>query len=97
MVYLMATPDEFTGPVNLGNPTEVTILDLAKKIIALTNSKSEIEFQLLPDDDPVQRCPNIDIAKSALGWTPRVALNDGLIKTVRYFETLLSRTSVTAV
>jgi len=97
MLRLMATPDEFTGPVNLGNPNEFTILDLAKKVIALTRSKSEIEFKSLPDDDPVQRCPNINLAKSTLGWAPKIALDDGLTNTVSYFETLLNRMSATPV
>lgn len=89
LLRLMATAPEFTGPVNLGNPEEITIRDLAKKIIALTSSRSELVFSPLPDDDPVQRCPNIDLARQQLGWEPTVSLNVGLRKTLDYFFAIL--------
>jgi len=83
---LMATPDDFTGPVNLGNPEEFTILELARKVIANTGSKSEIVFEPLPSDDPVQRQPDISLAKQMLQWQPVVALNEGLRRTISYFR-----------
>ena len=89
LIGLMGAPDEMTGPVNLGNPTELTIRELAEKIIDMTASKSELESQPLPGDDPMQRCPDIGLAKSALRWEPRVALEDGLEKTIRYFKETL--------
>jgi UDP-glucuronate decarboxylase len=89
-IRLMATPDDFTGPVNLGNPGEFTILELAEKVIALTNSKSGILFRPLPADDPVQRQPDITLARSSLGWEPTVPLDKGLETTVEYFDRLLS-------
>jgi len=89
LIGLMGAPDEMTGPVNLGNPTELTIRELAEKIIDMTASKSELEGHPLPGDDPMQRCPDIGLAKSALRWEPRVALEDGLEKTIRYFKETL--------
>ena len=85
-VRLMNTPDEFTGPVNLGNPGEFTIFELAEKAIALTGSKSKIVFRPLPSDDPLQRCPDIRLAKAELGWSPKIALEEGLAKTIQYFR-----------
>jgi UDP-glucuronate decarboxylase len=85
----MATPDELTGPVNLGNPTEITVLELAEKIIALTNSSSQIVRKPLPEDDPKQRRPDTALAQSALGWRPTMPLDEGLKRTVIYFEGLL--------
>lgn len=85
-VRLMDSPDGFTGPVNLGNPVEFTVLELAQKVIELTNSKSELIFKTLPGDDPRQRQPNITLAKTVLGWEPAVQLEEGLIKTISYFE-----------
>ncbi len=85
-VRLMATPDEFTGPVNVGNPGEFTILELARKVIELTGSKSKIEFRPLPSDDPMQRKPDIALAKSALQWAPKVPLEAGLARTIEYFR-----------
>ena len=85
-VRLMNTPDEFTGPVNLGNPGEFTIFELAEKAIALTGSKSKIIFRPLPSDDPLQRCPDIRLAKAELGWSPKIALEEGLAKTIQYFR-----------
>lgn len=79
-----------TGPINIGNPTEVTIGELAKTIIELTNSKSKIEYNPLPGDDPLQRCPDITLAKETLDWQPQVQLVDGLKKTIRYFDQLLT-------
>ena len=78
---------DFTGPVNTGNPVEFTILELAEQIIELTNSKSNIEFKDLPQDDPIQRQPDISLAKQALGWNPEIDLSSGLIKTIEYFRT----------
>ena len=86
LVRLMNSPDEFTGPANLGNPVEFTILELAKKIIALTGSKSEIVFKPLPSDDPTQRQPNIELARRVLEWEPLVPLESGLASTVAYFR-----------
>jgi len=85
----MATPDEFTGPVNLGNPGEFTILELAKLVIEYTGSKSKIDYRPLPSDDPRQRKPDITLAKSMLGWEPTIKLADGLKKTIEYFDWLL--------
>ena len=85
-VRLMATSDDFTGPVNLGNPEEFTILELARKVIANTGSRSEIVFKPLPSDDPVQRQPDISLAKQMLQWEPVVALNEGLRRTISYFR-----------
>ncbi len=87
----MATPDSFTGPMNLGNPEEVTVLDLAELIVAMTNSKSEIVNLPATTDDPRQRRPDISLARETIGFTPTVRLTDGLAKTIRYFETVLSQ------
>jgi UDP-glucuronate decarboxylase len=86
LIRLMSSPDDFTGPVNLGNPDEISILELAQKIIRMTGSKSKIAFQPLPADDPKQRQPLIDLAKEKLRWTPHVPLEEGLTKTIAYFE-----------
>ena len=88
LITLMQTPDEFCGPVNLGNPTEFTILELAQTVIALTGSSSSIRFMPLPSDDPVQRQPDISLARNVLGWEPMVQLAEGLEKTIRYFREL---------
>jgi len=85
----MATGDDVTGPINLGNPGEFTIRELAEKVVALTGSKSRIEFRPLPQDDPQQRQPNIAKAREILGWEPTIALDDGLKKTIAYFDGLL--------
>jgi UDP-glucuronate decarboxylase len=87
---LMATPDEFVGPVNLGNPGEVTMLQLAEEVIKLCGSKSKLVFNPLPNDDPVRRCPDIELAKTTLGWMPRIGLAEGLTRTIAYFDSLLS-------
>ncbi|WP_425607907.1 UDP-glucuronic acid decarboxylase family protein [Pseudodesulfovibrio pelocollis] len=83
------TPDDFTGPVNLGNPVEFTILELAREVIDLTGSASRIVFKPLPSDDPMQRKPDIALAKKAMGWEPRTPLREGLVKTVEYFSRVL--------
>jgi len=88
-IRLMATPDDFTGPVNTGNPGEFTIKELAEKVIELTGSRSRLEYLSLPSDDPLQRQPDISLAKEALGWEPGVKLEEGLKKTIPYFEQLL--------
>lgn len=90
MVRMMDTPDTFTGPVNIGNPSEFTIRELAEKVIHITGSRSRITFLPLPEDDPVQRQPDISLARKALSWEPRVSLDEGLDKTVAYFRKILS-------
>lgn len=87
-IKMMATEKEFTGPINIGNPGEFTILQLAQKVIELTKSSSKIIYQPLPADDPMQRQPDITLAKSKLNWEPTIALNKGLIKTIEYFKSL---------
>ncbi len=87
---LMATEDEFIGPVNIGNPGEFTILQLAEKIIELTASRSKIVYIPLPSDDPMQRKPDISLAQEKLGWQPKIGLDEGLRKTIAYFDELLS-------
>jgi UDP-glucuronate decarboxylase len=89
LVRLMGTDRGFTGPVNLGNPVEFTILELAERIIALTKSKSRIKFKPLPEDDPKQRQPDIGLARKKLKWAPKVKLEDGLKETIRYFRAVL--------
>lgn len=90
MIKMINNPDSFTGPVNLGNPTEFTIKELADLVLKLIpDSKSQIVFQKLPDDDPTHRCPNITLAKEKLGWEPKIKLEEGLIKTIAYFKTIL--------
>jgi UDP-glucuronate decarboxylase len=86
MYSLMNSRDGFTGPVNIGNPGEFTMLELANQIIELTNSKSKLVFLPLPQDDPMQRKPVIDLAKKELNWEPTIKLRDGLTKTIEYFE-----------
>ena len=88
---LMNSPDDFVGPVNTGNPTEFTIAELATKIVDLTGSKSTLTYKPLPSDDPLQRQPNIQLARDALGWEPKVQLEEGLRRTIPYFENLLQR------
>lgn len=87
-IRLMNTEPGFTGPVNLGNPGEFTMLELAEKVIELTGSRSKLTFMPLPQDDPKQRQPNIELAKAKLGWEPNVNLENGLIKTIEYFKSL---------
>jgi UDP-glucuronate decarboxylase len=88
LIRLMSTPDDFTGPVNLGNPVEFTIKELAEMVIDLTGSKSQLTFQPLPSDDPTRRQPDIAKAKDALDWEPKVPLVEGLSKTIEYFQSL---------
>ena len=82
----------YIGPINIGNPREITILELAEKIIELTDSKSEIIFKELPEDDPVRRCPDITKAKEILGWEPKIGLEEGLTKTIEWFKNILKKT-----
>jgi UDP-glucuronate decarboxylase len=89
LMRLMASPDDFVGPINLGNPNEFTMLQLAERVIALTGSKAKIVFQPLPADDPKQRCPDIALAKRVLGWEPTVGLDPGLRQTIAYFTQLI--------
>jgi UDP-glucuronate decarboxylase len=96
LARLMASADDFAGPVNLGNPSEFTMIELAELIVELTGSRSKIEFAPLPPDDPARRCPDIGLAKAALGWQPQVALRDGLAPTIAYFDELLRKRSAGA-
>lgn len=86
IIKMMNNKQKFIGPVNLGNPSERTVYDLAKLIIELTNSNSQIKFQPLPQDDPLQRKPDISLAKKELDWEPKVDIKDGLLKTIEYFD-----------
>ncbi len=95
LYLLMNTLDEVTGPINLGNPEEYSILELAEKIITLTDSKSKMLFKPLPHDDPQKRQPDISLAKEHLGWSPKVPLEEGLLKTIDYFRTLLHSGNLT--
>lgn len=89
MIRMMGSPLEFTGPVNIGNPGEFTILELAEKVIEMIGSKSKIIFEPLPADDPMQRQPNISLAKEKLGWEPTINLEKGLEKTIEYFKKIV--------
>ncbi|GAA4270088.1 UDP-glucuronic acid decarboxylase family protein [Hyunsoonleella aestuarii] len=89
MIKMMATEDSFTGPVNIGNPSEFTIVELAEKVIKMTGSKSKIVYQPLPSDDPLMRKPEISIAKKELNWTPNIKLETGLEKTIKFFQTII--------
>ena len=89
MVRMMDTDDKFVGPINIGNPNEFTIKELAEKVIELTGSKSKFIYKPLPGDDPKQRQPNITLAKKKLNWQPSVQLEEGLIKTIDYFKSIL--------
>ncbi len=92
MIRMMNTPDEITGPINLGNPSEFTILEMANLIIELTKSKSKIVFNTLPQDDPCQRKPDIGLARKTLdGWEPKLSLREGLIKTIDYFKNTIKQ------
>jgi UDP-glucuronate decarboxylase len=86
MIRMMNSPDDFIGPVNIGNPNEFSILELAEKVIALTGSKSKIIYQPLPEDDPLQRRPDITLARERLGWEPKTELEEGLKRTIKYFK-----------
>ena len=94
VISLMQTPDDFTGPVNLGNPTECTINELAEKVITLATSKSQLIYEPLPLDDPKRRKPDISLAEEKFGWKPTISLEEGLTKTINYFDSLLSRWSI---
>jgi UDP-glucuronate decarboxylase len=90
MMRLMATGPEVTGPINVGNPHEIPVRELAERVIRLTGAKSRIVFRPLPQDDPMQRCPDIAMARSVLGWEPKVALDDGLLQAAAYFRRMLA-------
>ena len=96
MVRMMATPDNVTGPINIGNPGEFTIRQLAEMVIELTGSRSKIVNRPLPSDDPKQRRPDISLAQEMLGWQPRTPLREGLIKTIAYFDSFLSSRKIAA-
>ena len=89
LIRLMNSEDHFIGPVNLGNPVEFTIFQLAQLILELTGTKSEVRYELLPKDDPQKRRPEIDLAKKVLAWEPKVSLKEGLKKTIDHFDYLL--------
>lgn len=94
MTKMMATGDDFIGPVNIGNPGEFTILELAEKVIDIVGSKSKIIFEDLPSDDPMQRQPDITLAKNKLDWEPKIKLQEGLVRTISYFENLLRQEGI---
>jgi UDP-glucuronate decarboxylase len=96
LMRLMNTADDITGPINLGNPDEFTIRQLAERVVALTGSRSRIEFRDLPADDPKQRQPNITQARSVLGWAPTTRLDEGLGRTITYFERMISNSAIQA-
>ncbi|MCK4663089.1 MAG: SDR family oxidoreductase [Bacteroidales bacterium] len=89
MIKMMNSENDFIGPVNIGNPNEFSILELAEKVIKFTNSKSKIIYLPLPEDDPTQRQPNIELAKNKLNWEPKIKLEEGLSKTIKYFKNTL--------
>jgi UDP-glucuronate decarboxylase len=89
-VRMMGTDDGVIGPINLGNPHEVPVRELAETVIRLTGSRSQLVSRPLPADDPMQRCPDITVAKDILGWQPKVNFEDGLTRTIAYFDQLLS-------
>jgi UDP-glucuronate decarboxylase len=91
MYRLMSSRDGFTGPVNIGNPGEFTMLELAELVIEMTGSNSQLKFLPLPQDDPMQRQPVIDLAKKELDWAPKVSLREGLVKTIEYFDLELKK------
>ena len=94
LISLLNTPDEVTGPINVGNSKEFTILELATLVIDLTGSRSHIIHRPRPQDDPRQRCPDISKANKVLAWTPKTALSEELIRTIQYFEELLSNEAI---
>ena len=96
MIRLMATGPEVTGPVNVGNPHEIQVRELADRVIALTNSRSRIVHRPLPQDDPVQRCPDITLARSLLNWEPTYDLDKGLGKAIEYFKGLIAPSDMSA-
>jgi|TARA_R110002110_G_scaffold96884_35_gene249280 UDP-glucuronate decarboxylase len=89
MIRMMASSESFIGPVNIGNPHEFTILELAEKVIKLTGSKSKVIYQPLPSDDPMMRKPDITLAKKELDWSPKVSLDEGLVKTIKFFKSII--------
>ncbi|MDH4382317.1 MAG: SDR family oxidoreductase [Gammaproteobacteria bacterium] len=91
LMALMETPREFIGPVNLGNPGEFTIKELAEMVIEMTGSRSTLTYLPLPSDDPRQRCPDISLAREAMGWAPSIPLREGLAQTIKYFDTMLGK------
>ncbi len=91
LMALMETPREFIGPVNLGNPGEFTIKELAEMVIEMTGSRSKLTYLPLPSDDPRQRCPDISLAREAMGWAPSIPLREGLAQTIKYFDTMLGK------
>ena len=95
-VRLMGTDDDVIGPINIGNPMEIPVRELAERVIAMTGSRSRMIHHPLPIDDPLQRCPDISMAEAVLGWRPTVKLEDGLARTIGYFERLLSGTATAA-
>jgi len=96
MIRMMNSRDGFTGPVNIGNPNEFTIKELAEQIIKLTGSKSKLIYEPLPQDDPMQRQPDITLAKKELDWEPKIELNEGLVKTIKYFDELIKGGKINA-
>ncbi len=93
----MATKDQVTGPINIGNPTEFSMLELASTVIAMTGSRSRVVHRALPENDPRQRRPDISRAQDVLSWAPRTQLKEGLTRTIAYFEKLLKENDVRAV
>ena len=89
LIRMMNSPEGFTGPINIGTPREFTILQLAETLIRMTGSASPIIFRPLPQDDPIQRRPDITLAREKLGWEPRIPLSEGLEKTIAYFRTVI--------
>lgn len=89
LIRLMESGNELAGPVNLGNPVEISMLDLARSILRLTDSSSELAFEPSPEDDPRQRCPDIGLAQDLLGWRPSTGLQEGLARTLEYFRNRL--------
>ena len=91
LILFMNNKDDITGPMNLGNPEEFTILELAQAVVELTNSRSEMRFLPLPSDDPRQRQPDITYARESLGWAPKTALREGISRTIPYFQKLIEK------
>ena len=89
MIRMMNAPNDFIGPVNIGNPCEFSILELAEKIIKLSGSRSKIIFEPLPNDDPMQRQPDITMVKDRLGWEPKIDIEEGLLRTIEYFKEIM--------
>ena len=97
LMRLMATKDQVTGPINIGNPTEFSMLELAKTVIEMTGSRSRVVHRPLPENDPRQRRPEISRSQESLSWTPRIQLKEGLIRTIEYFEKLLKESDVRSI